>query len=144
VPIELAGDESGQYKIEIPMSQDAELIAAHVIDDVGRRNGVPTKIRNQVKTAVVEACINAAEHSLSPDGRIAIEFAFEPSLIAIRIANRGIRLLDRPRNSQSEKRRGWGLNLMKKLMDEVTIEPTDDGTILTMRKILPLAESDTS
>jgi anti-sigma regulatory factor (Ser/Thr protein kinase) len=32
------------------------------------------------------------------------------------------------------ERRGWGLKLIRELMDEVRIEPTDDGTRLVMIK----------
>ena len=33
-------------------------------------------------------------------------------------------------------RRGWGLKLMKNLMDEVKMEQTDDGTRISMVKYL--------
>jgi anti-sigma regulatory factor (Ser/Thr protein kinase) len=33
-------------------------------------------------------------------------------------------------------RRGWGLKLMKTLMDEVHFEETDDGTSISMTKYL--------
>jgi anti-sigma regulatory factor (Ser/Thr protein kinase) len=56
--------------------------------------------------------------------------------ISITIANRGLRLGDK-RAAQSpsdQARRGWGLKLMRSLMDEVAIEETDDGTKVTMVK----------
>jgi anti-sigma regulatory factor (Ser/Thr protein kinase) len=38
-----------------------------------------------------------------------------------------------------EGRRGWGLKLMRRLMDEVSIEDVDDGTRIVMTKYLSAA-----
>jgi anti-sigma regulatory factor (Ser/Thr protein kinase) len=99
-----------------------------------------------MKTAMLEASINASEHSLSPDRRIRQKFQVQDDRITITISNRGLRLSDRkPGNSRpsagetdepTEERRGWGLKLIEKLMDEVKIERTDDGTSISMTKSL--------
>ncbi|MCV5473471.1 ATP-binding protein, partial [Escherichia coli] len=55
----------------------------------------------------------------------------------VTISNRGIRLADvspAANGSERAKRRGWGLELMRRLMDEVRIEETDDGTRIRMTK----------
>lgn len=124
------------YEISLPMGADTEMIAANALDDIGKRHNLPQKTINQVKTALVEVCINAAEHSLSPDQRIYQRFTLSPGRLTVNVANRGIRLLDRvPKHEDAAAtRRGWGLQLIKGLMDEVTIDPVDDGTSITMVK----------
>ena len=99
-----------------------------------------TLYQNQIKTALVEACINAAEHSLSPDRKIKQRFSIHADKVVITVSNRGLRLTDRmpirPETEGDDKRRGWGLDLIRSLMDEVRIESVDDGTQITMVKLI--------
>ena len=136
-----ASISADEYEIVVPMGEDTEMIAAHTIEDIAKRHGIPTKTINQIKTALVEACINATEHSLSPDRKIYQKFVVEPEKITITIANRGLRLADKTAHeiAPDEGRRGWGLKLMKGLMDEVKIDQTDDGTRVTMTKFLKIS-----
>ena len=130
-----------EYEIVVPMGEDTEMIAAHTIEEIAKRHNFPAKAINQIKTALVEACINAAEHSVSPDRKIYQKFAVDDEKITITVANRGLRLADKtvPETAPDEGRRGWGLKLIKGLMDEVKIEQTDDGTRITMVKYLKAA-----
>jgi serine/threonine-protein kinase RsbW len=132
----------------IPVGEDTELIAAHALEEIARRHKFPSKVINQLKTALVEACINAAEHGLAPDRKIHQRFVVSDDRVTITISNRGIKLADKlaerdeakavqPVESESsDTRRGWGLNLIRGLMDDVRVEPVDDGTRITMTKIL--------
>jgi anti-sigma regulatory factor (Ser/Thr protein kinase) len=96
---------------------------------------------------LVEACINAAEHGLAPDRKIHQRFLVSDDKITMSISNRGLRLTDQladrdqsqPQQIEAESpdtRRGWGLNLIRGLMDDVRVEPVDDGTRITMTKFL--------
>ncbi len=134
--------KANEYEIIVPMGDDTEMIAAHTVEDIARRHNFPPRAINQIKTALVEACINAAEHSLSPDRRIYQKFTVEDDKIIITISNRGVKI---PSNKLSESvvsinpdegRRGWGLKLMQNLMDEVKFEQVDDGTRISMVKYL--------
>jgi serine/threonine-protein kinase RsbW len=127
-----------EYEMIVPMGDDTELIAAHAIEDIARRHHFQPKAINQIKTALVEACINAAEHSHSPDRKIYQRFVVEDDRIVITISNRGLRLADKEavEVQPSEGRRGWGLKLMRSLMDEVKLEQVDDGTRISMTKYL--------
>lgn len=135
---ESAADE---YEVVVPMGDESEMIAAHTLEEIARRHNVSAKAINQIKTALLEASINAAEHSLSPDRRIHQKFRVEDDRITITISNRGLRLADRkppeeaaPTAEAGSERRGWGLKLIERLMDEVRIEQTDDGTSISMTK----------
>lgn len=128
---------ANEYEIVIPMDDDAELIAAHAVEEIARRHNLDSKSVNQIKTALVEACINASEHSLSPDRKIYQRFRVEDDRVVLTVSNRGLRLASRAHSIEpDEGRRGWGLKLMRKLMDEVTVEQVDDGTRIVMTKYL--------
>ena len=129
---------TNEYEFVFPMGENTEMIAAHTIEEIAKRHAFPAKAINQIKTALVEACINAAEHSLSPDRKIYQKSAVDDDKITITVSNRGLRLVDKITNeiTSDEGRRGWGLKLIKGLMDEVTIEQVDDGTRITMVKYL--------
>ena len=127
-----------EYEIVVPMGDETELVAAHAVEEIAKRHNMDPKSINQIKTALVEACINASEHSLSPDRKIYQKFAFDDEKITITISNRGLRLADRrpAADEPTGGRRGWGLALIRRLMDEVTIEDVDDGTSISMTKYL--------
>jgi serine/threonine-protein kinase RsbW len=129
---------ASEYEIVVPMGEDTELIAANAAEEIARKHRFEPKAINQIKTALVEACINATEHSLSPDRKIYQKFAVEDDRIVITISNRGLRLTDvKIEEIKSEEgRRGWGLKLMRTLMDDVKIEQVDDGTRISMVKYL--------
>jgi serine/threonine-protein kinase RsbW len=127
------------------MGDDTELIAAHTAEQIARRINFRPEAINQIKTAVVEACINAAEHSLSPDRKIYQRFKIESDKLVVTIASRGVMAPKiegkngqsaLPDEEKTKERRGWGLQLIQTLMDEVEFEQVDDGTRLRMTKYL--------
>jgi serine/threonine-protein kinase RsbW len=138
------GDE---FEMVIPFGDDTELIAASTVEQIARRLDFQPEAINQIKTALVEACINAAEHSLSPDRKIYQRFRLESDKLTVTVSSRG-RTIPPPTAEQSnghdtnttergtKGRRGWGLKLIRTLMDEVEFEPADDGTRLRMTKYL--------
>jgi serine/threonine-protein kinase RsbW len=142
-----AGEASkaDEYEMIIPMGEDTELIAAHTVEQIARRVNFRPEAINQIKTALVEACINAAEHSLSPDRKIYQRFLVEGDKLVVTVASRGVvpaQLSDQNGQEAStadqkesrKSRRGWGLKLIRTLMDEVEFERVDDGTQLRMTK----------
>ena len=139
-------DSTNEFVLILPMGGENELLAATAVEQVARRLDFTAEAINQIKTAVVEACINASEHSLSPDRKIYQRFRVEDDKLVITISSRGIlpgninesdqdqRTEDQPR--RSDERRGWGLKLIQTLMDEVEFERVDEGTSLRMTKYL--------
>jgi serine/threonine-protein kinase RsbW len=131
-PRSRAADE---YEITIPTGEETEVAAVHAFEDAARRHNVPQKAVNQIKTALVEACINASEHSNSPDGKIELRFAFFDDRVDIEVANRGVRLTpEKADATAAESRRGWGLKLMRGLMDDVVIDSAEDRTVVRLSK----------
>ncbi|HJQ69682.1 MAG TPA: ATP-binding protein [Blastocatellia bacterium] len=133
---------ASEFELVIPIEEDAELIAARTVEQIARAADFDQEAINQIKTALIEACINAAEHSDSPDRRIYQRFAIETDRITITVMNKGKAV--GPTNGEAGKQvagtskgsRGRGLKIIRALMDEVRFEPTDDGTSLVMTKIL--------
>jgi serine/threonine-protein kinase RsbW len=134
------------------MGDDTELIAAHTVEQIARRIDFPSEAINQIKTALIEACINAAEHSLSPDRKIYQRFRVESDRLVVTVSSRGVVPVNinngegdsagQPASNGNSAtdltkgRRGWGLKLIRSLMDEVEFERVDDGTRLRMTKYL--------
>ncbi|HSS19287.1 MAG TPA: ATP-binding protein [Pyrinomonadaceae bacterium] len=144
VTLATATDED-EFSLVIPMGEDNELLAALTVEQLARRLEFTPEAINQIKTAVVEACINAAEHSLSPDRKIYQRFRVESDKLVITISSRGVLppgVGEEGNNTPNADehltgtRRGWGLKLIKTLMDEVEFERVDEGTRLRMTKYL--------
>jgi serine/threonine-protein kinase RsbW len=105
----------------------------------------PDKI-DEVRLAVVEACINAFEHSQAEDRKVHITFAVlggrEPEALEITVRDAGVGFvpesLEEPRIAEKIKaarKRGWGLKIIQGLMDEVAIDSGAAGTTVVMRKL---------
>jgi serine/threonine-protein kinase RsbW len=142
-------EEDNEIILITPMGGDNELLGATTAEQLARRLKFRPEAINQIKTAIVEACINASEHSLSPDRKIYQRFRAEDDKLVITIASRGIvplnvgqldndglqeQILHDESGDAAEQRRGWGLKLIKTLMDEVEFERVDEGTSLRMTK----------
>jgi serine/threonine-protein kinase RsbW len=135
---------NNEYVFVLPMGGDNELLAAATAEQIARRLNFRPEAINQIKTAIVEACINASEHSLSPDQKIYQRFQVEDDKLVVTISSRGVlpakvEAKDGTAKDNavlSEQRRGWGLKLIKTLMDEVEFERVDEGTSLRMVKYL--------
>jgi serine/threonine-protein kinase RsbW len=131
-----------EFLMVVPMGEDNELIAASTAEQIAKRLTFRPEAINQIKTAIVEACINASEHSFSPDRKIYQRFRVESDRLVITISSRGIVPPDLNGTKSSagvkeaEERRGWGLKLIRTLMDEVEFERVDEGTSLRMIKYL--------
>ncbi len=137
-----------EFELVIPIEDEAELIAARTVEQVARAADFDQESINQIKTALIEACINAAEHSDSPDRRIYQRFSVDEDRLVITVSNKG-RSFD-PVESGSgatapvgslKGSRGRGLQIIRALMDEVRFQPTDDGTSLVMTKYIKSPKS---
>ncbi len=142
--VKLVADEpdmtgATEFELVIPIEDEAELIAARTVEQIARTADFDQEAINQIKTALIEACINAAEHSESPDRKIYQKFKLEGHRLIITVANKG-KSLDwtaTPSAASSAKAtRGRGLQIIRALMDDVWFERTDDGTVLVMTKVL--------
>ena len=127
--------------VTIPMLPEMELTAARTADAVAGFAGLNREKTEEVKMALIEACINAFEHSRSEEQRVDIHFRIEPDILTVQVTDEGQGFdSDRARRDAVEKRkrgeryRGWGLRIMEKMMDEIEIQSEEKGTVITMVK----------
>jgi serine/threonine-protein kinase RsbW len=139
---------ASEFELIIPIEDEAELIAARTAEQIARAANFDQEAINQIKTALIEACINAAEHGDSPDRKIHQRFAIDDDKLIITVSNKG-KMFGRV-NGQStpsvaaqptKGARGRGLQIIRALMDEVEFERTDDGARLVMTKYLKRPDS---
>ena len=124
----------------IPMIPEMELTASKTAEAVGEFMRLDSDQIDEIKIALIEACINSFEHSQSPNRRVNINFEISSEQLSIRISDEGqgfdldkVRTEIKDRRDRNEKR-GWGLKIMQELMDEVRVESGDNGTTITMVK----------
>ena len=95
----------------------------------------------EISIALIEACINAFEHSQT-DSNVFINFLIEEDSLIIKVIDQGIGFdktkveIPKIENKigKDERKRGWGLQLIQELMDSVVFESNSDGTTVTMKK----------
>jgi len=138
----VTGHEPREVTLRIPMLPDMELAASQVASSVAVLVRLTVDEADEVRLAIIEACLNAFEHSQSPDRSVTIRYVILPDELKIIIEDEGKGFSpehppERPQTSQLEIHpRGWGLKLMRELMDEVRIESSAAGTKVILSKRL--------
>jgi serine/threonine-protein kinase RsbW len=128
--------------LHLPVVPNVELVAAKAVETVGSAIGMDHTRIEAASVAIVEACLNAMEHG---GGRMVVRMSVDslenrPSLvIEVEDQGRGFDPELAPRNSASRvhgctSKRGWGLTLIRELMDEVQIRSNPGRTLVRMRK----------
>ena len=128
--------------LHLPVVPNVELVAAKAVETLGRAMGMHQTRVEAASVAMVEACLNAMEHGGGPIVvRLRGENKASKSCLVIEVEDRGQGFDPEraPQNSPSRvlgcaSKRGWGLTLIRELMDEVQIESAPGRTIVAMRK----------
>lgn len=129
------------FSLVLPIDSESELVAVRALEQMATYTELDESSVEKVKVALIEACINAGEHSQSFEKKIRIYFTVRPDVIEILVEDRG-RSFD-PVEVQARivreadpltRKRGRGLALIKEMMDEVRFEKADIGTRLYMNK----------
>jgi len=87
--------------------------------------------REEVVLACNEACANAIEHAYRRGPAVPIQVSLSRDATAIRID-----IVDEGawRRDGEDAGRGHGMSLMRALMDEIEVRPSDEGTVVTMKR----------
>ncbi|TAN64252.1 ATP-binding protein [bacterium] len=130
-----------EFEVALPSLPRAELVAAKAADEIAAGMGFNEDARGAIKTAVIEACINSFEHGRFKTGKVSVKFTSEKDRLIIHVRNGGADFsvpAPQARNISDGliKRRGWGLELIKGLMDEVRFEKLSGGAGIEMVKLL--------
>lgn len=135
-----------QMELTLPMVPDIEIAAARAAGNLARELGMPTESIDEMAHALIEACINAREHSGSADRRIYVRIvgtsaAEGSSRVDIWITDHGkgfnvTEARSRRQTLGAVHKRGWGLQIIEAHMDEVDISTAPDGgTTIHMVKL---------
>jgi len=119
-----------KFELHIPSVLGFEKVAMEYAASVAKMMQFPAERIEALKTAVAEACLNAIEHGNKLDAttKVGISFTVEPSTLRVAVQDRGTGIGQiSPPNIEHTiagkyKPRGWGIFLIKNLMDEVEFE----------------------
>jgi anti-sigma regulatory factor (Ser/Thr protein kinase) len=130
-----------EIELTIPIMPDMEITATHTATSVAEYMKFDADRIDELKMALIEAIINAFEHSKSRDGKVRIKFLIGDDNLTVIIQDHGqgfdIQEIEKPEIAsklRASYKRGWGLMLIEKLMDTVYVESNEHGTTLVMSK----------
>lgn len=137
-----------EVELTLPMVPDMEIAASETAAAMARYLGLSQDKIDEVRMAVVEVCINAFEHSRAPDRKVRMtctilgENRDEPRELRIAVRDQGIGFdpatLPPPRIEEKLKatsKRGWGMQIIHGLMDDVEVHSSPEGTEIVMSKL---------
>ncbi|MCE7957491.1 MAG: ATP-binding protein [Acidobacteria bacterium ACB2] len=141
----MATFERRQVHLTIPVAPDMEIAATAQVAALGEWMEMGRDKIDEVKLAVVEACINAFEHSGTPDRQGRLDFVADEAggrvflEVDVRDGGHGfdpsqVETPEIAAKLKDKRKRGWGIRIIESLMDDVTIESGAGGTRIKMRK----------
>jgi serine/threonine-protein kinase RsbW len=133
--------------LHLPVVPNVELVAAKAVETLGGALGMHQTHVEAASVAMVEACLNAMEHGGGPfTVRLRSDNQDSRPCLVIEVEDHGegFNPATVPKNSASRvigssMKRGWGLTLIRELMDEVQIRSTPGKTLVSMRKYVESA-----
>ena len=134
---------SPKVELTIPIIPDMELAASQTAEVVAKHMNLDEEKRGEISMALIEACINAFEHSDSMDRNVYITFHVEKEKMVVEIRDKGkgfdkkgVKTPDIAKKIHAEYKRGWGMQLIESLMDEVDVQSGEDGTVVSLTKYI--------
>ena len=132
-------DPDKNIELHIPSVMGYEKIAMECAASVAKKMGFTENRIEDLKTAVAEACLNAIEHGnkLDTSTKVGITLTVEESRLQVAVKDEGKGIDQVPTPSieskikGEDKPRGWGIFLIKSLVNEVTFESRPGGGNVT-------------
>jgi len=143
VVVDSENEQAGEDSVELCLAAGSypERVATETLEEVARAAGFSLARIGQMKMAVLEAVINAAETSADPSDKIRVRYVVLHDRLEVFVRSPGRHLSPQtddddqpadaePREPSSPPRplKGWGLRMIYTLADEVTIRPVENGT----------------
>lgn len=132
--------ESPKVELTLPILPDMELAATKTSEVVAKHMGLNEEKTAEISMAIIEACINAFEHS-ETKSHIEIHFTITNDTLVIQVTDQGkgfdkskVEIPNIDDKLGSDYKRGWGLKLIEELMDTVEFKSSGTGTTVTMTK----------
>jgi len=143
----LEGSGAREVSLTIPVASDMEIVATAQVAAMGEYIQRAHDKIDEVKLALVEACINAFEHAHTRDDRVHLTFRVGrdeedgPDYLEVEVFDQGkgfdhsiVEVPTPEKTFSGGKKRGWGLQIIRSLMDSVAITSGEWGTRILMRK----------
>ena len=133
--------DENKIELHIPSIMGYEKVAMECAASAARRMGFARERVEDLKTAVAEACINAIEHGnkLDTTTQVGVMLTVQDARLEVAVSDqgRGVGAVEPPNIDEKiggiEPTRGWGMFLIRSLMNEVTLEsPPEGGNVLRM------------
>jgi serine/threonine-protein kinase RsbW len=131
-----------KYQLHLPSTLGGEKVAMDFVASVAKNMSFPADRVEDLKTAVAEACMNAIEHGnrLDASMKVGISLTIDKDRLQIAVQDEGAGIGQVPPTTPdidskiegTSDTRGWGIFLIKSLMDEVTFESTPEGNVVKM------------
>ena len=130
-----------KVELTLPIIPDLELAATKTAEVVAKHMNLDDEKSAEIGMALIEATINAFEHSGSDSENVEIHFVIQGDTLVIKVTDKGkgfdpskVKIPNIEEKLRSDKKRGWGLKLIQELMDTVEFESTPEGTTVSMTK----------
>ena len=137
----MSSKQPPKVELTIPIIHDMELAATKTAEVVAKHMGLDEEKSAEISMALIEATINAFEHSNSNTGNVEIHFVIQGDTLLITVTDKGkgfdkskVKIPKIEEKLSSDFKRGWGLQLIQELMDTVKFESSEEGTTVTMTK----------
>ncbi|HEX4947870.1 MAG TPA: diguanylate cyclase [Blastocatellia bacterium] len=127
---------TNDLKIEIPINDSKEIITARTAEQMAAQAGFSPTVINQIKTALVEACLSLAVDD-TPEGKLYQHYKLDQEKLTIILSNTptglaqttGVPVADDPE-------RIWRLDVLRSLVDAVQLLRLPQGWRVELRKYI--------
>jgi serine/threonine-protein kinase RsbW len=126
-----------KFQLRLPSVLGCEKVAMDFAASVAKSMDFPAERVEDLKTAVAEACMNAIEHGNKLDAsmKVGISLTVVGDRLQVAVQDEGKERIGQVATPNIESKiegttpdtRGWGIFLIKSLMDEVSFEATPEG-----------------
>lgn len=130
-----SGGEIGHQEpvsLRVPSSSEYALLTRLVVSSVGEAAGFAPEDIYDLKLAVTEAVTNVIRHASVES--MQVDYRSLPGVMEVTVADAGGGFNVAELNREPGEAGGFGLTVIRNLVDEVVLDSTDRGTVIKMTR----------